>query len=155
MEQKDIFLLIDKFEQSRLTRMEIQDGNFSLKLENKPAAVTVTAATDAVPVAAAAPASVENPERGTAAESAAPASDHLVKVKAPLVGVFYAAPSPEQPPYVNIGDKVEEGQVLCLVEAMKMMNELKSPVDGIVKSIGGSNGELVEFHQILFEVEPC
>ena len=71
------------------------------------------------------------------------------------MGVFYAAPSPNDPSYVKEGDQVKAGQVLCLVEAMKMMNELKSPADGIIRSIKGVNGELVEFDQILFEVEPC
>lgn len=78
-----------------------------------------------------------------------------VEVKAPLVGVFYAAPSPEAPPFVQVGDRVEQGQVLCLVEAMKMMNQLKSPVSGIVRGIGGVDGELAEYGQVLFEVEPC
>lgn len=65
------------------------------------------------------------------------------------------AAAPDEPPYVSLGDRVAKGQVLCLVEAMKMMNELKSPVDGIVRSIKGVSGELVEYDQILFEVEPC
>lgn len=152
MEQKDIFSFIDKFEQSGLTRMEIRDGSFSLKLENQPAVAAVAA------LAPAAPAPVEpahGPSASAAAETAIPASDNLVVVRAPLVGVFYAAPAPDQPPYVKVGDRVKAGQVLCLVEAMKMMNELQSPVDGIIRSAGGTNGELVEFDQMLFEVEPC
>ena len=70
-----------------------------------------------------------------------------------MVGVFYAAPKPEEPPFVQVGQEVRKGQVLCLVEAMKMMNELTSPVDGIVRAIHGRNGELVEFDQVLFEIE--
>ena len=149
MEQKDIFLFIEKFEQSRLTRMEIRDGDFSLKLENQPAVPAAVAPAAQVSTALAAA------EQNTGSETAAPTSEHLVAIRAPLVGVFYAAPAPDQPPYVKTGDKVKAGQVLCLVEAMKMMNELQSPVDGVIRSVGGTNGELVEFDQILFEVEPC
>lgn len=76
-------------------------------------------------------------------------------MKSPIVGVYYAAPSPADSAYVRVGDKVKKGQVLCLVEAMKMMNELKAPQDGIIRAIHGVNGELVEFDQILFEVETC
>lgn len=71
------------------------------------------------------------------------------------MGVFYAAPSPEAPPFVKTGQQVDAGQVLCIIEAMKMMNELKSPVSGTVKTIGGINGRMVEYGQIIFEVEPC
>ena len=145
MEQKNIFELIDKFEQSRLTKLEIKDGDFSLKLENQSQQAAPVIQT---PVAAAA--QTEKPQ----AAASAPASG-LIPIKAPLVGVFYAAPAPDAEPFVKIGDKVEKGQTVCLVEAMKMMNELKSPADGIIKSIKGINGELVEFDQILFEVEPC
>lgn len=88
-------------------------------------------------------------------EKPEPAESSWIEVKAPLVGVFYAAPSPEAPPFVQVGDRVEQGQVLCLVEAMKMMNQLKSPVSGIVRGIGGVDGELAEYGQVLFEVEPC
>ena len=71
-------------------------------------------------------------------------------VKAPLVGVFYSAPSPEEKPYVQVGDSVKEGQVLCLIEAMKMMSEITSPKDGVVKEIYAKNQDVVEFEQNLF-----
>ena len=77
------------------------------------------------------------------------------EVKAPLVGVFYTRPAPDAEPYVKPGDKVEKGQVLCLIEAMKMMNELKSPVSGEIVSVKGENGKAVEFDQVLFEVKEC
>lgn len=149
MEQKEIFELIDKFEQSKLTKLELKDGNFSIKMEirTENAASVVPAMPQTAAMQTAAPAPAE-------AAASAPASS-LIPIKAPLVGVFYAASAPDAPAYVNLGDKVEKGQVVCLVEAMKMMNELKSPVDGIIRSIKGVNGELVEFDQILFEVEPC
>ena len=106
MEQKDIFLFIEKFEQSRLTRMEIRDGDFSLKLENQPAVPAAVAPAAQVSTALAAA------EQNTGSETAAPASDHLVAIRAPLVGVFYAAPAPDQPPYVKTGDKVKAGDTI-------------------------------------------
>ena len=154
MEQKEIFELIDKFEQSKLTKLELKDGDFSIKMETQPApaapAMPMAMPMQAMPQTAAGPITA-----GQMTEAAAQPESNLIPIKAPLVGVFYAAPAPDAPVYVNLGDKVEKGQVVCLVEAMKMMNELKSPADGIIRSIKGINGELVEFDQILFEVEPC
>ena len=71
-------------------------------------------------------------------------------VKAPLVGVFYSAPSPEEKPYVQVGDSVKSGQVLCLIEAMKMMSEITAPSDGVIKEIYAKNQDVVEFEQELF-----
>lgn len=72
------------------------------------------------------------------------------KVLAPLVGVFYAAPSPEEDAYVQVGDKVKAGQILCLIEAMKMMSEITAPCDGVVKKIYVKNQDVVEFEAPLF-----
>ncbi|HAT83226.1 MAG TPA: acetyl-CoA carboxylase, biotin carboxyl carrier protein, partial [Eubacterium sp.] len=99
------------------------------------------------------PSTACSPAGSASSTACSPASAAPAQVKAPLVGVFYAAPKPEEPPFVQVGQEVREGQVLCLVEAMKMMNELTSPVDGIVRAIHGRNGELVEFDQVLFEIE--
>ncbi len=76
-------------------------------------------------------------------------------VKAPLVGIFYEAPAPGEEPFVKEGQKVKKGDVLCVIEAMKMMNELKADVDGTVKRVNVKNGDAVEFGQVLFEVERC
>jgi acetyl-CoA carboxylase biotin carboxyl carrier protein len=79
---------------------------------------------------------------------------NIVEIKAPMVGTFYRAPSPETPPYVNVGDAIEQGQVICIIEAMKLMNEIKSEVKGKIAEIHADNGEPVEFGQVLFVVEP-
>ena len=79
---------------------------------------------------------------------------NTVEIKAPMVGTFYRAPSPEAPPYVNIGDMIEPGQVVCIVEAMKLMNEIKSEVKGKIVDIMVDNAEPVEFGQALFVIEP-
>lgn len=153
MKLQDYLALIDRFEASSLTRLEIEEEAYRIHMEKGSAD---KAGAD------------ERPGIGGRSDSDRSASDgkdenekpespesSWVEVKAPLVGVFYAAPSPEAPPFVQVGDQVEQGQVLCLVEAMKMMNQLKSPVSGVVRGIGGVDGELAEYGQVLFEVEPC
>jgi acetyl-CoA carboxylase biotin carboxyl carrier protein len=83
-----------------------------------------------------------------------PAADGFVRVEAPMVGVFYRAPQPGAPPFVEEGDAVAPGQTLCILEAMKLMNEIKSDAPGIVRAIHVGNAEPVEFGQLLFELEP-
>lgn len=95
---------------------------------------------------------------GTAKTGAAAAGEgeaNTEMVKAPLVGIFYEAPAPGEEPFVKEGQKVKKGDVLCVIEAMKMMNELKADVDGTVKKVDVKNGDAVEFGQVLFEVERC
>ncbi len=74
-------------------------------------------------------------------------------IKSPMVGTFYAAPAPDQPPYVSVGKQVKEGDVLCIVEAMKLMNEIKCEVSGTITEILVKNGQTVEFDQPLFKIE--
>jgi acetyl-CoA carboxylase biotin carboxyl carrier protein len=83
-----------------------------------------------------------------------PESDGVVRVEAPMVGVFYRAPQPGAPPFVEEGDIVAPGQTLCILEAMKLMNEIKADVAGTVQRIHVGNAEPVEFGQLLFELEP-
>jgi acetyl-CoA carboxylase biotin carboxyl carrier protein len=78
-----------------------------------------------------------------------------IEVKAPMVGTFYRSPSPEAAPYVNVGDSIEVGQVICIIEAMKLMNEIKSEVKGKIVEIQADNAEPVEFGQVLFVIEPA
>ncbi|GGN00424.1 acetyl-CoA carboxylase biotin carboxyl carrier protein subunit [Thermus composti] len=101
------------------------------------------------PPAPAAP--VEKPQVQTEAPDDCPG---CVEVRAPIVGTFYRAPAPDAPPYVKEGDRVEKGQVLCIIEAMKLMNEIESEVSGIVKKILVENGEPVEYGQPLFLIQP-
>lgn len=79
---------------------------------------------------------------------------NLVAIKAPMVGTFYRAPAPDAPPYVEVGDIVKKGQVLCIIEAMKVMNEIESDVDGKIVDILVENAQPVEFGQELFLIEP-
>lgn len=87
-------------------------------------------------------------------ESPEPDDDGLFEVQSPMVGTFYRAPSPESDPFVSVGDRVEAEQTLCILEAMKLMNELKSEVSGVVREIVVDDAEPVEFGQVLFRIDP-
>ena len=76
----------------------------------------------------------------------------MTEVKSPMVGVFYAAPAPDAKPYVQVGDKVKKGDVLCIIEAMKLMNEIQADADGEIADICVQNGDLVEYGQTLFKI---
>ena len=108
----------------------------------------VTAPADLAP-AAGAPGLEAQEAKGAKEECAG-----CVEVRAPIVGTFYRAPAPDAPPYVEEGDRVEKGQVLCIIEAMKLMNEIESEVSGVVKKILVKNGEPVEYGQPLFLIQP-
>jgi len=88
-----------------------------------------------------------------AAKSLEKSKANTIEIKSPMVGTFYRSPSPEAPVYVNVGDNIEVGQVLCIIEAMKLMNEIKSELKGRIIDIHVENAEPVEFSQVLFVVE--
>jgi acetyl-CoA carboxylase biotin carboxyl carrier protein len=79
----------------------------------------------------------------------------LVEVKSPMVGTFYRAPAPEAPPYVEVGTRVSKGQTLCIIEAMKLMNEMESEIEGVVRQVLVDNSEPVEYGQVLFRIDPA
>lgn len=154
MNKNEILEIVKGFESSSLTKFEFENSEIKLALEKN----TVRAGNRDDEKESFE--KIKKPETVSVhceeeKEEMSVDSTEYVEVKAPLVGVFYAASAPDADPYVKVGDQVEEGQTLCLVEAMKMMNELKSPTRGIVKAVKGKNGELVQFDQVLFEVEPC
>lgn len=82
------------------------------------------------------------------------ADERFISISSPIVGIFHRAPSPESPPYVDVGTVVRKGQVLCIVEAMKLMNEIESDTDGIIRKIPVENGQPVEYGETLFLIEP-
>jgi acetyl-CoA carboxylase biotin carboxyl carrier protein len=87
-------------------------------------------------------------------EPSAPAPSHLLGIPSPMVGTFYPAPEPGAQPYVKVGSRVNVGQVVCIIEAMKIMNEIESEVGGVVKEVCVQNAQPVEFGQVLFRVDP-
>jgi acetyl-CoA carboxylase biotin carboxyl carrier protein len=93
------------------------------------------------------------PEAGVPHKEAAH-DEHLVTITSPIVGIFHRSPSPEAPPYVDVGSVVRKGQVLCIIEAMKLMNEIESDTDGIISKILIENGQPVEYSEPLFLIEP-
>ena len=103
---------------------------------------------------AAAPAAAAPTGKSAAAELAAELEEKLHEVKSPIVGTFYESPSPGAPPFVKVGDQVEVGQVLCIVEAMKLMNEIEAKISGRIVKVVVENGQPVEFGQSLFLMEP-
>jgi acetyl-CoA carboxylase biotin carboxyl carrier protein len=143
--------LIDKLsallERSDLVELEVEAGETGIVLR-KPAALAPVVVEGAV---AAAPAAPEPPP---AVEAAAPSPSARV-VRAPLTGIFYAAPSPAAPPYVSVGQFVTTGQVIGLIEAMKLFNEIKSDQGGRVARVVAESGKLVKAKQTLIEVEPA
>jgi len=96
----------------------------------------------------------QNPTQLTGPESTGDISDEsAIEIKSPMPGTYYCSPSPEAPPYVSVGDRVSEGDSLCIVEAMKIMNEIETSVTGVVKEILVENGKPVEYNQPLFRIE--
>ena len=133
--------LIAVLEESSLSVLEVACGDNKVRLEKAVCAASAPAAAPA-PVAAA-----------PAAEPAAPAAENGKTVNAPIVGVFYAAPSPDSDPYVSVGKRVRKGDVLCIIEAMKCMNEIQAEEDGEITAVLAVNGELVEYGQPLFAIK--
>jgi len=164
MDIRKIKKLIELLEESAVSEIEIKEGEESVRIARngpmegaagagRPAAVHVTPAQAAAP---AAPAPARNPRAAAAAAEPSPepeAGEGEHMVTAPMVGTYYAAPSPGAKPYVAIGDEVEVGQVLCTIEAMKMMNQIEADVAGRVRAALVKNGEPVEFGQPLFIIE--
>jgi acetyl-CoA carboxylase biotin carboxyl carrier protein len=106
--------------------------------------------------AAPAPPSAPAPAPAPAAEPAKPESPkaRYLEVKSPMVGTYYAAPEPGAKPYLTVGDRISKGQILCIIEAMKIMNEIESEFDGVVKEILAQNAHPVEYGQVLFRIDP-
>lgn len=146
--------LIEILENSKLAVMEVTDeNNGSLRLEKPQAAPVNTFAVNAgsVPVMPAATEAVAQPAPAVSA-APAPVQDTGASIKSPMVGVFYAAPSPDSEPFVTVGKKVNKGDVVCIVEAMKLMNEITAEQSGTISEICVNNGDIVEYGQTLFKI---
>ncbi len=153
MDIRKIKKLIELLEESGIAEIEIKEGEEAVRISRMPAGGATLQAAPAVhpgTAPAAAPAALAS----TPAESAAAkakANEHVIT--APMVGTFYASPSPAAKPFVEIGDEIKVGQVLCIIEAMKMMNQIEADKAGRITAIMARNGDPVEFGQPLFVVE--
>ena len=157
MDLKDIKAIIDLMKKNSISEFELERQEFKIKLkrtngqigeEGQPAPIYLPAPVQAQPVPAAHPASP-----GTTSGPAAAASTDT-EIKSPMVGTMYRAPSPEAANYVEVGTEVNPDTVVCIIEAMKVMNEIKAEVDGEILEVLVQNGEPVEFGQPLFVVRP-
>jgi oxaloacetate decarboxylase (Na+ extruding) subunit alpha len=136
-----------------LVRIVQESGVGELSIEEAGMRVSVRRSEDRAPDTTGIGAALAEPVEPEAAP-VEPRSDGVVRVEAPMVGTFYRAPQPGAPPFVQEGDTVASGQTLCILEAMKLMNEVKADLEATVRSINVENGEAVEFGQLLFELEP-
>ena len=155
MDIRKVKKLIELLEESGIAEIEIKEGEESVRISRMPTGGMVTHVAPAMmqaPVAAAAaPAAPTTVTGGAPAAAARRANEHVVA--APMVGTFYGSASPGAKPFVEIGTEVKEGQVLCIIEAMKMMNQIESDKAGKITAIMATNGDPVEFGQPLFVIE--
>jgi len=142
--------LIELLEESGISELEISEGEESVRISRHPRMGVQAPMTMASPMVHAAPAPVAGPAT-SAGEHAPRKDDHTVT--SPMVGTYYSSASPGAKPFVEIGSEVKVGQILCIIEAMKMMNQIESDKAGRVTSIIAKNGEPIEFGQPLFVIE--
>jgi len=155
MDLRKLKKLIDLVEESGIAELEITEGEEKVKIvkggglsmvQAAAAAHTATAAPAPASASPAAPA----PAAGAPAPAEPPSGQEGHVVKAPMVGTFYRTPSPDAKPFVEVGQTVKEGQTICIIEAMKLMNEIETDASGVVKAILVENGQPVEYGQPLF-----
>ena len=167
MDLKEIKLVIDLMTKNGLSEFEVEKGDFKLRVKRGPGGEWTTSTTPNAgpqvvhhhaPVAAFAPSPAVVAAEIVVAPSAAPApvagaSAHP-QIVSPMVGTFYLSPSPDSPPYVSVGQEVLEDTVVCIIEAMKVMNEIKAETRGVIIEVLAQNGKPVEFGKPLFAVRP-
>jgi acetyl-CoA carboxylase biotin carboxyl carrier protein len=156
MELKEIKELIKLVSEAEVSEVEVEKGDFKIaikKIEEK------TTYVQQAPVAAPQVMQVSVPAAPSApavpaAPVATPAASNLITIKSPMIGTFYKSSSPDKPAFANVGDEIKPGSVLCIVEAMKLFNEIESEVSGTIVKILVENASPVEYDQPLFLVEP-
>jgi acetyl-CoA carboxylase biotin carboxyl carrier protein len=165
MNQKELKELIEFLKEQDIAEFELERGDVKVRIKRaQPAASTMpethyvavpTGSAPVIPLTTAAPAAPTAPAASPAADPVQPGVEEgLHAVRSPIVGTFYEAPSPGAPPFVKAGDSVEVGQVLCIVEAMKLMNEIESDVAGEIVKRLVANGQPIEYGQELFLIRP-
>jgi acetyl-CoA carboxylase biotin carboxyl carrier protein len=153
MDIRKVKKLIELLEESGIAEIEITEGEEAVRISRYPNAAHATAPVHHYappPAAALAPATA--PAAAPEAVPAAPAEQSGHKIAAPMVGTFYRSPTPEAEPFVKVGDSIQAGDTLCIIEAMKMMNQIESDISGKVLSVEVENGDPIEFGQTLFVI---
>ncbi len=160
MNIKEIEELIKFVSKSGVAEVQIEDKDFKISIKTSSKAKEIIAVSP--PVMSAPPVMAVTAQSQPAAESEKPATpdkkqadeSKLITIKAPMVGTFYRTPSPDKPSFVNVGDEIKQGKVLCIIEAMKLFNEIESEVSGKIVKVLVDNATPVEYEQPLFLVEP-
>ena len=155
MELKDIKAIIDLMKKNDLSVFEMEKDGFRLKLQKGAGDQTIFAAPpvpQVIAVPAAPGAAAEAGPTASAPAAPPPSSVASKEITSPMVGTFYRAASPEAPPFVDVGREVNEDTVVCIIEAMKVMNEIKAEVSGVIAEVVAENGKPVQFGQALFRV---
>lgn len=155
MDINEIKKLIKVFENAKVTELSIQEGDLKIKISKNGSTSSNTALPQAFPVempVVSAPV-VESAPKEVTSVSDTTENDNYHIIKSPIVGTFYRAPAPDADPYIQVGDSVTEGSVMCIVEAMKLMNEIESDISGKIVQILVEDGSPVEFNQPLFKIE--
>jgi acetyl-CoA carboxylase biotin carboxyl carrier protein len=157
MDIRKVKKLIELLDESGIAEIEITEGEEAVRISRYPSGAMITQASAPyapAPASPQAPAAASAPTAAQPSEPALPAAEEDgFPVTAPMVGTFYASSSPGAAPYVQVGDRVSEGYTLCIIEAMKMMNQIEADVSGVIKSIRVQNGEPVEYGQTLFVID--
>ena len=158
MKHSEILELIDKVAEHGIHSVEVEQAGTRVKIEGKssqPSQVfhvgEMKSENAPLAVASAPPETSKSEEKAKKAQEESEAGLHIIT--SPIVGTFYRAASPESPPFVNVGDRITKGKVLCIVEAMKLMNEIESDIDGVIATIYPQNGQPVEYGEKLFAVK--
>jgi acetyl-CoA carboxylase biotin carboxyl carrier protein len=153
MDLRKLKTLIDLVSESGISELEVNEGEDRVRIVNagSPAPAGQVVYANPAPAPVSAPAAAPAPAAAAPAPEA-PAAETGFIAKSPMVGTFYRAPNPESPNFVNVGDTVKVGQTLCIIEAMKLLNEIESEKAGVIKEILCENGQGVEFDQPLFVI---
>ncbi|HKL47989.1 MAG TPA: acetyl-CoA carboxylase biotin carboxyl carrier protein [Candidatus Izemoplasmatales bacterium] len=142
MDIKNFRRIVKEFEKSSIHKLEISEKDFTVKMEKKVEQMN--------------PVAIEKQVKETKRVSESYRQEDTTNtdtIKSPLVGTYYESPSPDSSPYITVGQTVKEGDILCVIEAMKVMNEIRSPMTGVVKSVHVRNDSMVEYGQALIEIE--
>jgi acetyl-CoA carboxylase biotin carboxyl carrier protein len=148
---KDIKAIIDLMRKNSISEFELERQEFKIRLKRGNAGVAVPGYEDGAAMNYAAPPQIAG---GAAAPPAAPAPSNELEIKSPMIGTFYRAPSPESASYVEVGAEVNPDTVVCIIEAMKVMNEIKAEARGVITQVMLENAKPVEFGQPLFKIRP-
>jgi acetyl-CoA carboxylase biotin carboxyl carrier protein len=160
LEIKDLKEILQLLDEKDIAEFELEDGPVKLRIRKAPAPAPAPAAPLVVAASLPVPAApglslAAAPTAPAAAPTAAEAAEEgLIVVKSPIVGTFYRAPAPNAPPFVEVGDRVKVGQVLCIVEAMKLMNEIEAETAGEIVKVHPENGQPVQYGDPLFSLRP-